>query len=423
MELDTLPEEDGKSRTASLSSAPSASSSPAYSHQPVHTPSTSSNEAGTNSQTDAGTKKLKPSFTPSERDNLRLMRYYQVAAAADVSSSPTQTHLWTELVPELSFDHPFLLHSILGISALHRALTSKKLPEEQEDPDSVTSLAALAQHHHVLALNAFREQLAELAPEMITTLFVTAALISLHTFANPLLDEKLDPSLKLDSVAEMATILYTLRGTGVIVRAGPEKLSTGPFSTLLLPELKDHSASLSVPIETALDRLKMRCYSSFAGIAEDEQKDYLFAIQLLRKTYMLWLEVPGVQMTGVPFAVLVPVTVLSAMREKQPLSLCILAMYGVVLHWLNRSVWLGPWGRRTVEAVAEEVGEAWKPEVEWALKEVGKAERSAVGLEGASPPTNLYTICDPNVRFRDNQPASPPASSVAAGSESKWQWD
>lgn len=84
---------------------------------------------------------------------LKLLQHWhhQVAVTMALDDSQARIAIWTEVVPMLAIDYPFLMHGLLAVSAAHIAHTEPKL---------AASHLAIAHRHHDLGLESFRQLVA-----------------------------------------------------------------------------------------------------------------------------------------------------------------------------------------------------------------------------------------------------------------------
>ncbi|MCJ1391629.1 hypothetical protein MMC18_004494 [Xylographa bjoerkii] len=302
-----------------------------------------------------------PGFLTEERDNLRLMHHFAVSAHKSIAPSREGLAVWRDLVPQLAFEYDFLLHGILAISALHLSLTS---------PVNKLANSALALRHYTAALALFRPHLSSITSSNIYPLFAFSCVVPVYIFGYPHVSQF--PSNPLPEMFEMISVM---RGCADIVRSGQQWLESSPFKHLLLPQPTDPSQALPTEIEGALTGLLDR--NDQTTIQPALRDAYKKAIEILWESFKLAGNMPGEQVTGLPFPILIPTEVLIMMREGDPMALIILAHYGIILHWLDTVPWMAGWGSQTVNAVNETVGEEWRGYIAWALQESRRTRSEA----------------------------------------------
>jgi hypothetical protein len=75
--------------------------------------------------------------------------------------------------------------------------------------------------------------------------------------------------------------------------------------------------------------------------------------EILRYTFLLYREAPERLLVELPFAAFLPEPVLSGIRAKKPLALCLVSGYAIALHWVRKYLWVQGWGRWVMEGSRE----------------------------------------------------------------------
>lgn len=296
-------------------------------------------------------------FTTAERDNLRLMSHYAsyacMAIAGPTSITREVLFLWRDYVPQLAFEHDYLLHGLLGLSSLHLALSQPSLPHEH---------AVLATHHHNVGIAVFRAQLTNITANNINALFAFSCILVLYSFGIYRSVES-----QLDPIAKIHEVLTLVRGTGVIVRSGCHWLQQGPMSAALMPQAADSTRELSVEMEGVLTELSRRIHTTVATTVHGDV--YAAAISTLRHNFVLATERPDAILAIVLFPIMVRPEFLVLVCIGEPLALAILANYAVILHWLRGHIWLEGWGKQVIDAVHQALPQNWHECIAWAVLE------------------------------------------------------
>jgi hypothetical protein len=318
-------------------------------------------------------------FTALEVDNLRLMRHFCTHAWLSIVSEPDGSlntdyrDLWCNVVPELAFAHPFLLHALLAVSAVHLLLTNPSLNSTATSASG--SIANLAQHHHLQSLPLLRDALSAPADgnlTITTALFAAGALMALFAFGHSQIPADSTSLAALSAIDEFVQALTMLRGMSAIVHSAPGSLESTPFKVMFPREPSDPTVPLSPATEGYFAALKAAHARTIWPGGHGEAEAYAAAIEILRYTFLLYREEPGRQGAAVPFAVWLPQPVLSGIRDHQPIALCLVAGYATILHWLREDLWIQGWGRRVMGGLR--VGLAsneWEEVIAWPLQVVG----------------------------------------------------
>lgn len=115
---------------------------------------------------------LSPNFT-----DLELMMQWCNSTYQDLSRNEKTDTIWQCLVPEEALEHPFLMHGILALSALHLART------RNDHRRPMYSNIAIAHQNQALAL--FRDLLGNINASNAKAMFAFASIVVLYTFGFP----------------------------------------------------------------------------------------------------------------------------------------------------------------------------------------------------------------------------------------------
>ncbi|KAF2178757.1 hypothetical protein K469DRAFT_695278 [Zopfia rhizophila CBS 207.26] len=80
-------------------------------------------------------------------DDLVLLHHWSVATSLTIVNTPAVDHIWQIVFVRVGFQHPYVMHGILSLAALHLAYL---------DPLKRRSLIAMAADHHNKALPGFQ---------------------------------------------------------------------------------------------------------------------------------------------------------------------------------------------------------------------------------------------------------------------------
>ncbi|UZP40528.1 hypothetical protein NXS19_008344 [Fusarium pseudograminearum] len=138
-------------------------------------PSTTSTSRLTPSSTTNSIRSL--DYTPTETlelIHLRLLHHWTVSTSIHICKCPKTLWIWQEAFPQMGFQYPFVLHALLGLSALHIAYQS---PSERKQRwlDGM--------YHHGEALAGFQKQISNVTADNSEALFTWSICNVLYVFA------------------------------------------------------------------------------------------------------------------------------------------------------------------------------------------------------------------------------------------------
>jgi hypothetical protein len=119
-------------------------------------------------------------------DDMRLLHHW--TAKASFSHSSTLGYnggLWSVDIVEVAFEHPFLLHGLLAITAIHKSLANTEYPRAQ--------LLGQADTHISICLETYTKNLEQPARETSLAMFLLSTVIVTYNLASAQIEEPDDP--------------------------------------------------------------------------------------------------------------------------------------------------------------------------------------------------------------------------------------
>ncbi|PWY77099.1 C6 zinc finger domain protein [Aspergillus heteromorphus CBS 117.55] len=289
--------------------------------------------------------------------DLELMMHWCNATYKTVSRADKTDHIWRDRVPEEALAHPFLMHGLLALSALHLAQTR---PDNRRSAYINTAVA-----HQNRALALFREMLCDINPSNAKAMFSFASIVVLYTFGFPHLPESDDPWACVD---DMIQVHMLARGVQQVLSQAIPGIRSGDWGVVL--EMDDGDEGPPEDVRLALQRLHEA--NSVCG-TKDPAHDtavYEYAIETLAD--MMATARVGLASVSAAFrwAIRQKPEFMDLLRERQPLALVILAHHSAFFHRL-RDVWyIGTWGIRVTRAVWQGLDEQWRPLLDKPMLEI-----------------------------------------------------
>jgi len=107
--------------------------------------------------------------------DLGLMHHYSHSTSRSrLGTSVKFQHMWQENIPSEAAKHPFVMHGVLALSALHLACTQRQ---------QAAKYAYLCDKHQALALASYRQNLTHITDDIATALFALAVILSVSSMA------------------------------------------------------------------------------------------------------------------------------------------------------------------------------------------------------------------------------------------------
>ncbi|KAL3455678.1 hypothetical protein BJX64DRAFT_59003 [Aspergillus heterothallicus] len=305
-----------------------------------------------NSETDLGASELK---------SLELLAQWCNHTHLTLSRSESVSWIWRSAVPRKASQHPFLMHGILALSALHSAFSSTGVQR--------TMFLELAQTHHSKAIGGL-SRLDRLDASNADAAYALSNIIIIFTFALPLCSQL---GSKCDFVDELLKIFHICKGSMKVLMEVHHWVQAGDLALLVsTQEPPDISSSMTrgpglEDVMTTLSQLRSSNASIRDATAYSETLDALrIALESLDSHDGI-----GAITAAFRFIFRVPSSFLEAAENHEPLALVILAHYGVVMHHLRGHWWMGAWGNQMLGQVYTLLDEQWRPYIQWAMDSIG----------------------------------------------------
>ena len=107
------------------------------------------------------------------------MRHYLTHAWLALANDENTRQMWLVIVPQLAYQHEFLMHALMACTALHMA---------HLNPERLSELTIKARTHLDHAMPLFRAVVSSMETETCDAVFIFARLVTITAFA---LDERL----------------------------------------------------------------------------------------------------------------------------------------------------------------------------------------------------------------------------------------
>lgn len=276
------------------------------------------------------------------------------------------------IVPEIAFSHPFLLHGLLSITALHRARL-------QSDPAS--SLWAEASFHHQSALSLFRLALLNITAENCDACFAFSSFLFVYAWASSggTGDLFFTDTSGLEEDGAPIDWFQLLRGAFTLLITFWANMEKGPLS----PILKLWEGPEEPPAQTS--REDDAKFSSLIGVwnsspdnlTADEVNALNEALALLRRVYgqlpYFDTRVCAIAATF-SWPVQVPDAYVEMVKQRKPEALVLLAHYCLLLNRVNNFWWIQGMSRHLLENIHQNIGVEWEVWIGWPLQDLVLSE-------------------------------------------------
>ena len=283
---------------------------------------------------------------PLRMEELELLHHFTTETCLTLSDREESHYLWRVVVPQIAFQHEFLMRGILAIAALH---LSSLRPFMQ---DSYTHIAVQQQD---AALRQFREVMVNPDESNCDAFFAMSSLIVVYGFESPKASNSLGMfNYKGEHSDEW---LPLIRGVNSIIQSVWECVSKGRLSRLL----HNHKHSvLGTDLPAALTE-RLELLEDFCDKMNGEQDDIVackVAVAHLRWCFERIInKAPYECEVSLAFLwpVLIPPRFLTILNSMKPEALIILAHYCIILHHLDGYWWMKGWANHLINYIQHEL--------------------------------------------------------------------
>lgn len=297
-----------------------------------------------------------------------------------VARDEATQRVWRDLVPKEALSHPFLMHSVLALAALHLACCPDSERPVGRPPEAYLP-AALS--HQCRAVALFRPVLDDINAGNANAAFAFAGIILTFAFGYPRSSPGLpqpqpssppqpphDSPTPLDPVDEICRVFLLARGIQDVLSAAREWVMDGQFGHLL--QLDGYTPFLPDDAKVALDTLRQ--LNAACGRHDPQRHETeLFGHTIDQIELMLERHHGGCSRPSLAalFAIKVPERYLVLLQAHEHMALVVLAHFCVVLREVSTTWWLRGWAGQILSAIWMHLGPEWRPTIQWAMEVTG----------------------------------------------------
>lgn len=283
--------------------------------------------------------------------DLELMHHYVTVVSSTLSDRPAIQDLWQIAIPKEALAHPFLMHGLLAISALHLAHNETETQARYRD---------LAMKHYNVTLLTFRPMLSQITNDNCHSLFAASSVVAIFALALP---QTPGVDMLSSPIDEMIKISELGRGVYSLVKNASEWIKQGNLGPYLQLGIMQAQAALPRDVSEALARLRYEISASEED--ENSKATYSAATALLEKAFKASALTVDDAGFAVVWLILVDHEYIDALKKKRPMAIIILAHYGVALHDSRHQWWSGKWGYQLVSAIYDSLNVESRGIIQW----------------------------------------------------------
>lgn len=290
-------------------------------------------------------------------DELDLLTAWCTTTSRSLAQNQGSRDVWRSVISREALKCPTLLHSILGLSALHLACYNT------QDYFRRRLLSAAQMYWNRAHVGLMEETSSSLNNTSCVSLFAQCNTQLIFSFAY---SQLVQSSTSTSAVDRLCDLLWQTRAPNTSLIDLVEASQYGDLSSLVAPQHSGpnmpHTATLAI---LGLKRLSSDLRNRHTREIYDETIDHLNSCLAYTKSS----SDPG--LSGLYWILRVPSAYLDLLPSREPLALIILAHYCVVLFHLRDRWWMGNWGTVVLQEIASSLGRDRLASIDWAIDSTG----------------------------------------------------
>ena len=307
-------------------------------------------------------------------DNLlrELMYHYATTVCDIVGVREDLIHLWRDHIPQQAIKHPFLMHGILALAALHLAYLR---------PSSSAQLLQTCDKHQAIALQKFRSILSSpVDPQLADARFALAATLSVSSMARNCAD--MDSSaLDVNTIAELFILT---RGVRDMIHISSEHIKRGPMAALLHIRRCSEPTEVSLPPSVSARFEAVQDMLGSYGLDPNALNHCQAALLELRGIYQNIahiLPAGNVELGDLSrWQVLVSMEYITLVQAHNPPALIILGHYAVAMTAVRTAWYTQVWAHRALNGIRHALDSTMQHWIDWPLEQA-QNRLSVLGLK------------------------------------------
>lgn len=284
------------------------------------------------------------------------MHHYTTAVSPTFSPRSLRQEVWATVVPEEATTHPWLMHGLLALSALHLS---------QFDLKNQCQYRRAAVRYQHLSIPSLRAMISNTNKQNCASVFAAATFIAVFTFA---FRQTAGTAQAFDPIKELFTVFELMKGLQVLTDNMRRWIIAGKLGPLLQIVVPESPGLLPADLETRLEQLELRNRT----LTQSDSTRTIFeeAIRALRLSFRAVAFNPNEPQLGMLWLSIVERPYTQLLKAGDPMALVILAHQGILLYPLRDLWYTRDWGYQLVKAVYDRLEPAWRPWIQWPMNEV-----------------------------------------------------
>lgn len=297
-------------------------------------------------------------------DDLELLHHYTTSTCLTITQEPLARNFWRVNVPQIAFKTPYILESILSLSALHLA---------RFRPDRKDFYDAQAFAHHDAALTMASPLIMNITRDNAVQLFLFSTITNFFAFAKP----RDDADFLIANNDSMPDWLYLFRGVRALMDAESNWIHSSSIAVMFESGIQMHQFWLSATFENEAFRELETNIRTSLGDDQFTQQLLFDALHDLKRSFALLLNSnqSDENKTRGIFVWLYKISdaYIDLVGKGNNEALCVLAFFCVLLRRLDFMWWMEGWGLHLIERIYLRLNNTYRLWIRWPIEEIGWA--------------------------------------------------
>ena len=290
------------------------------------------------------------------------MYHYATTVCDIVGVREDLVHLWRDHIPQQAIKHPFLMHGILALTALHLAYFQLS-----------TSIQRLqtCDKHQAIALERFRSILSSpVDPKLADARFALAATLAVSSMARSCAGID-SAALDVNTIAEL---FISTRGVRDMIHLSAEHIRAGPLAALLHTRRCPEPTETSLPPSVSAQFEAIQHMLVMYGLDPNALHHCQAALLELRGIYETIAYILGtgnVELGDLSrWQVLVSMEYITLVQAHNPPALIILAHYAATMTVVHTAWYTQVWAERALEGIGDALESSMQYWIRWPMEQV-----------------------------------------------------
>lgn len=298
------------------------------------------------------------------------------------------THLWRDYVPQQALKHPFLMHGLLALTALHLGYLY---------PDHSSKYLQLCDKHQDIALQRFRAILASpvVDPELVDALFALSATLSLSSMARScVLSET--ATMDMDAVTELFMLTRGIANVINLSREQREHILQSPLAEMLQNAAAPPDAEITLPVSVSARFEALRHMLVNYGLDQELLEHCQHALTELENVYrniVYFAPLSDIEIAAVSqWQVKISMGYMRLISAHCPPALVILAYYAAAVTSIRTAWYVENWAEYALHGIGQSLDEDMQHWLKWPIQQVTEM-MSELGVQAPAEKKRSAALC------------------------------